>query len=79
MPPGKRRGPAITKPGPSRSVECITTDKVTVQERWLGSLLYSREPELGVRVIDWPTYDVSTLGITPHDRSRCPQCQAMGA
>ena len=32
-----------------------------------------------LRVVDWPAYDVVTLGLAPHDRATCERCQAVGA
>jgi hypothetical protein len=27
---------------------------------------------------DWPVYDAQTLGLVPHDRTRCASCTAAG-
>lgn len=29
--------------------------------------------------IEYPDYDVETLGLVPHDRARCEHCQAVSA
>jgi len=29
--------------------------------------------------VEWPAYDVITLGLVPHDRAGCRRCMAVGA
>jgi hypothetical protein len=57
--------------------ECATTGNRILRQRWLGTVLYSSEPR--AVAVGYASYDVIMLGLTPHDRSRCPRCQAVGA
>jgi hypothetical protein len=78
MRPDKRTGPAPTAPGlPRVESPPKATDTRIVRERWFGGTLYSCE--VGAVAVEYVPYTVVTLGLVPHDRSRCQACQAVGA
>ena len=65
---------ASVQPGPVTGCPCGCMTRLP----WIDDPDCARHrPAPGAR--EWPSYDVTSLGLVPHDRARCPECLAVGA